>query len=35
LGCAFAAQEVPEVPTGALDVPLNAVATDREVILCT
>jgi 5-formyltetrahydrofolate cyclo-ligase len=35
LGCAFAAQEVPEVPTGPLDVPLNAVATDREVIRCT
>jgi 5-formyltetrahydrofolate cyclo-ligase len=34
LGCAFAAQEVPEVPTGSLDVLLNAVATDREIILC-
>jgi 5-formyltetrahydrofolate cyclo-ligase len=32
LGCAFAAQEVPEVPTGPLDIPLNAVATEREVI---
>jgi 5-formyltetrahydrofolate cyclo-ligase len=34
LGCAFAAQEVPEVPTGPLDVRLDAVATEREVIRC-
>jgi 5-formyltetrahydrofolate cyclo-ligase len=32
LGCAFAAQEVPEVPTGPRDVPLDAVATEREII---
>jgi 5-formyltetrahydrofolate cyclo-ligase len=35
LGCAFAAQEVPEVPTGPFDVRLDAVATEREIILCT
>jgi len=34
LGCAFAAQEVPEVPMGPLDVLLDAVATEREVIRC-
>jgi 5-formyltetrahydrofolate cyclo-ligase len=32
LGCAFAAQEVPEVPMGEGDVRLDAVATEREVI---
>jgi 5-formyltetrahydrofolate cyclo-ligase len=32
LGCAFAAQEVSEVPTGPDDVRLDAVATDQEVI---
>jgi len=34
LGCAFAAQEVPEVPMGPHDVRLNAVATEREIIRC-
>ena len=34
LGCGFAAQEVPEVPTGPFDVRLNAVATEREIVLC-
>jgi 5-formyltetrahydrofolate cyclo-ligase len=34
LGCAFAAQEVPEVPMGPHDVRLDAVATEREVIRC-
>ena len=34
LGCAFAAQEVPEVPTGPNDIRLNAIATEREVIRC-
>jgi 5-formyltetrahydrofolate cyclo-ligase len=34
LGCAFAAQEVPEVPMGPRDVRLDAVATEREVIRC-
>jgi 5-formyltetrahydrofolate cyclo-ligase len=34
LGCAFAAQEVPEVPMGVRDVRLDAVATEREMIRC-
>jgi len=34
LGCGFAAQEVSEVPTGPFDIRLNAVATEREIILC-
>jgi len=34
LGCAFAAQEVPEVPMGPDDVRLDAVVTEREVIRC-
>jgi 5-formyltetrahydrofolate cyclo-ligase len=34
LGCAFAAQEVERVPSGPYDVPLDAVATERGVILC-
>ncbi|MSP01658.1 MAG: 5-formyltetrahydrofolate cyclo-ligase [Acetobacteraceae bacterium] len=34
LGCAFAAQEVPEVPMGPQDVRLDAVATEREVVRC-
>lgn len=34
LGVAYAAQEVPEVPAGASDVALNAVATDSGVIVC-
>ena len=33
LGCAFAAQEVPEVPMSPSDVRLDAVATENEVIL--
>jgi len=32
LGCAFASQEVPEVPMGPHDARLDAVATEREVI---
>lgn len=34
LGCAFAAQEVPDVPMGPRDVRLDAVATERELIRC-
>jgi 5-formyltetrahydrofolate cyclo-ligase len=34
IGCAFAAQELDEVPTGPYDVSLDAVATERGVILC-
>jgi len=33
LGCAFAAQEVAEVPTGPNDMRLDAVVTEREVIV--
>jgi 5-formyltetrahydrofolate cyclo-ligase len=32
LGCAFTAQEVPEVPMGPDDVRLDAVATERELV---
>jgi len=32
VGCAFAAQELPEVPTDADDVALDAIATERGVI---
>ena len=32
LGVAYAAQEVPEVPAGSTDIPLDAVATDRGLI---
>ena len=32
LGCAFAAQEVPRVPTEAFDVRLDAIATEGEII---
>ncbi len=35
LGCAFAAQEVQQVPMGPDDVRLDAVATEREVMRCT
>jgi 5-formyltetrahydrofolate cyclo-ligase len=35
LGCACAAQEVPEVPMGPGDVRLDAVATELEVIQCS
>jgi 5-formyltetrahydrofolate cyclo-ligase len=34
LGVAYAAQEVPEVPTGPSDVALDAVATDAGLISC-
>ncbi len=34
VGCAFAAQEVAEVPAGPYDVPLGAVATEAGVIFC-
>jgi 5-formyltetrahydrofolate cyclo-ligase len=35
LGCAFAAQEVLEVPMEPSDVRLDAVATERELIHCS
>ena len=35
IGCAFAAQQVAEVPAGPHDVALDAVATERGVIFCT
>lgn len=34
VGCAYAAQEVDEVPTGPYDFLLNAVATEHGVIRC-
>ena len=34
IGCAFAAQEVAEVPTGAHDMRLAAVATEAEAFWC-
>jgi len=34
VGCAYAAQEVDEVPTGPHDIRLRAVATERGVIGC-
>lgn len=34
IGCAFAAQEVAEVPAGPDDARLDAVATEREIIRC-
>ncbi len=34
LGVAFAAQEVDEVPAGPTDIPLNAVATETDLIIC-
>ena len=34
VGCAFAAQEMDEVPAGPHDIALDAVATEREVIDC-
>lgn len=34
IGCAFAAQELDEVPAGEYDVRLHAVATERGIILC-
>ena len=33
IGCAFAAQEVPSVPTEPTDIPLQAVATESGLIL--
>jgi 5-formyltetrahydrofolate cyclo-ligase len=35
LGCAFAAQEVPEVPMSSGDVRLDAIATEQELIWCS
>jgi 5-formyltetrahydrofolate cyclo-ligase len=34
IGCAFAAQEVDNVPGGPYDFRLNAVATERGIIRC-
>jgi 5-formyltetrahydrofolate cyclo-ligase len=34
LGCAFAAQEVDEVPVGPYDIRLDAVATEAGIIRC-
>jgi 5-formyltetrahydrofolate cyclo-ligase len=34
IGCAFAAQEVRNVPVDAHDIPLRGVATERELIWC-
>ena len=34
LGCAFAAQEVPDVPMGPNDIRLPAIATEREIVRC-
>ena len=34
LGVAFAAAEVDEVPAGPTDMPLNAIATETELITC-
>ena len=34
LGCAYAVQEVPDVPAGPHDMRLDAVATERGVIFC-
>jgi 5-formyltetrahydrofolate cyclo-ligase len=35
IGCAFAAQEVDEVPVADYDARLHAVATERGVIICS
>ena len=35
MGCAYAAQEVPEVPMGSDDIRLDAVATECEIIACS
>jgi 5-formyltetrahydrofolate cyclo-ligase len=32
IGCAYAALEVPEVPTAPTDMPLHAIATEVEFI---
>ena len=34
LGCAFAAQQVDEVPAGPYDMTLDAVATERGILRC-
>lgn len=34
LGCAYAAQEIAEVPVGPIDVRLPAIATEQGVIVC-
>ena len=34
IGCAFAAQELDEVPAGPYDVPLHAIATEHGVLRC-
>ncbi len=34
VGCAFAAQELDEVPAGPYDVPLHAIATEHGVLRC-
>jgi 5-formyltetrahydrofolate cyclo-ligase len=34
IGCAFAAQEVENVPVNPHDIPLHGVATERELIWC-
>lgn len=34
IGCAYAVQELDEVPTGPEDMPLRAVATEAGVIIC-
>ena len=35
IGCAYAALELAEVPTGPTDMPLHAIATEREFITIT
>jgi 5-formyltetrahydrofolate cyclo-ligase len=32
IGCAYAALELPEVPSGATDITLQAIATEHEII---
>ena len=34
LGCAYAAQEIPEVPAGPHDIRLPVIATEQDVIRC-
>jgi 5-formyltetrahydrofolate cyclo-ligase len=34
LGCAYAAQQVDEVPVGPYDIPLDAVATENGILRC-
>jgi 5-formyltetrahydrofolate cyclo-ligase len=34
LGCAYAAQQVDEVPVGPYDIPLDAVATENGIFRC-